>query len=354
LGRSYGLSPIDRHPFVRTGVAAQANGTGLRARQSHRRRPTRLAVRARSRRDECPTCGFGGRKREHLHRAHFIHSVPTTQYQTGDLCSGCLAGAIRGAALILSATTHVSNASRLRAAWTRPMPIGGEADGMFWRTEDHPAPHQRPTRSKPGRRSLKGSPRRFLAQPVYPFCDYMSRQRCAYGPGHSDTAATWLLSSSVPPTPLRALRSWREPHVNAENTDAANRCAVRDVPELLGYGTAGRHSHHDYVAVFHLQAVRLRMARAVHLHVARPSKRNALTTRVSRCAAAPSGGRWPESWSRQSRRPGLDHVANRVRTMDPNHAARLCGQYGLRVSRQTLPPSLKFFALPATTPESTL
>ena len=159
---------------------------------------------------------------------------------------------------------------------------------MFWRTEDHPAPHQRPTRSKPGRRSPKGSPRRFLAQPVYPFCDYMSRQRCAYGPGHSDRLHLTAKLVSTP-TPLRALRSWRELHVNAENTDAANGCAVRDVPELLGYGTAGRHSHHDYVAVFHLQAVRLRMARAVHLHVARPSKRNALTTRVSRCAAAPSG-----------------------------------------------------------------
>ena len=59
------------------------------------------------------------------------------------------------------------------------------------------------------------------------------------------------------PTLCRALRFWRELYVDAENADAASGRAFRHVPEVLGHGTTGRHAHYDYVAVFHLQAVRV-------------------------------------------------------------------------------------------------
>ena len=59
------------------------------------------------------------------------------------------------------------------------------------------------------------------------------------------------------PTLCRALRFWRELYVDAENADAASGRAFRQVPEVLGHGTTGRHAHYDYVAVFHLQAVRV-------------------------------------------------------------------------------------------------
>jgi hypothetical protein len=116
LGRSHSLSPIDRHPFVRTGVAAKANGTGLRARQSHRRRPTRLAVRARSWRDEYPTDGFGRRKGEHFHRAHF------NRFSSDDAISICGSLAV--------AVSSVARVSPIRPTGWRCSGPGPSTQGM--------------------------------------------------------------------------------------------------------------------------------------------------------------------------------------------------------------------------------